>query len=91
MKTILPRVLALAGLVAVAGCGNGNKAPNDMATGKSDMAQKAGPPDLGCYANPTTSIQLLNSCPPAGVTVDQIDKKPTLPLLNPDGTRPPLP
>jgi hypothetical protein len=84
MKTILLGMLTSVALLA--GCG-GNKETSHT----PDMAHAAGPPDLGCYANPQTSTQILNSCPPSGVTVDKIDKHPTLPLLNADGTRPPLP
>jgi hypothetical protein len=89
MKTILIGVLSSACLALLPGCGN--KATT--ATPTIDMAKMpmVGPPDLGCYANPQTSNELLNSCPPSGVSVDKIDKHPTLPLLNADGTRPPLP
>jgi hypothetical protein len=87
MKTIL-MAMAVSLLALSAGCDD----DTTMAP-MADLAQApAGPPDLGCYGSPqTTSIALLNSCIPAGVTVDVIDKNPTLPLLNPDGTRPPLP
>jgi hypothetical protein len=88
MKTILLGVLSSACLAVLPGCGN-----KTTTSHTPDMAklQMLGPPDLGCYANPQTSNELLNSCPPSGVSVDQIDKHPTLPLLNADGTRPPLP
>ncbi len=81
MRTTMAVVLTVICSVAAA-CGH--KSSN----GSADMS---GPSDLGCYANPQTSTEILNSCPPPGVTVDQVDKRPTLPLLNPDGTRPPLP
>ena len=46
------------------------------------------PPDeVECFANPTNHAQLINACTDA----EAIDKNPTLPLLNADGTLPPLP
>lgn len=44
-------------------------------------------PDLSCFANPTTHIEIINACTPA----QALDKTPVLPLLRPDGTLPPLP
>jgi hypothetical protein len=92
MKTSF-RALFSAGLflLGVAGCNNGNKSMQDLGGGQGDIAMAQSPPDLGCYATPTTSLQILNSCPPSGVQVDQVDKRPTLPLLGAGGTRPPLP
>jgi hypothetical protein len=79
--------VSLFALAGVVGCND----KNDTTT-TPDMTQvQAGPPDMGCYADPKQGVEFLNSCLPAGVTIDQIDKNPTLPLLNPDGTRPALP
>lgn len=44
-----------------------------------------GAPD--CYLNPTTHEEIINACTDA----EKIDKKPVLPLLNPDGSLPALP
>lgn len=44
--------------------------------------------DMQCFDNPMRHDELINSCASG---VERIDKNPTLPLLNPDGTRPPLP
>lgn len=40
-----------------------------------------------CYENPQTHLEIINACTDA----EQIDKNPTLPLLEPDGSLPPLP
>ncbi len=49
----------------------------------------SGPTDDGpeCYTNPTTHVQIINACGDA----ETITKSPNLPLLNDDGTLPPLP
>jgi hypothetical protein len=40
-----------------------------------------------CFTNPTTHFQIINACTDASF----VDKTPTLPLLNPDGSLPPIP
>ena len=57
----------------------------DMQVAPADMTPRG--PDLGCYANPVTYQALLNAC----TTAQAIDKTPVTPLLNQDGTLPPLP
>ncbi|MDX2019007.1 MAG: hypothetical protein SF187_02105 [Deltaproteobacteria bacterium] len=56
-----------------------------------DAAAPNGPPDAAsgpaCFANPATHAELINACTDAV----KIEKNPTLPLLRPDGTLPPLP
>jgi hypothetical protein len=87
-------------LALVAGCSdntpnNNNGAPDfammappDMAMAPTgDMAQPVVGPDLGCFMNPMTHIQIINAC----TNAMQTDKTPVLPLLNKDGTLPPLP
>ncbi|WP_223641701.1 hypothetical protein [Corallococcus sp. EGB] len=85
MSTRMMRLLAAGALtvLALTGCGDDKKPdPN--------------PPDDGtpteeetCFKTPAdTNNEIINSCPPAGVT--QITKNPTLPL-NADGTLPSLP
>ncbi len=44
-----------------------------------------GAPD--CNMNPMTHVEIINACTDA----EKIDKQPVLPLLNPDGSLPPLP
>jgi hypothetical protein len=46
-----------------------------------------GPPDASCFENPTTYDEIINAC----TTAQKVLKDPDLPLLNPDGTLPPLP
>ena len=40
-----------------------------------------------CFQNPTTHIEIINACTDA----TPVNKTPVTPLLNPDGTLPPLP
>jgi hypothetical protein len=44
-------------------------------------------PDASCFENPTTHEEIINAC----TTAQKVEKKPNLPLLNPDGTLPQLP
>ena len=88
MKRIAMLMLAalLLGAGALAGCGDDEKAPaanND--TTNNDTANNDGP---DCFeGTPTTHLELLNACTDAV----GIEKNPTLPLLEADGTLPPLP
>jgi hypothetical protein len=43
--------------------------------------------DAGCWTAPTTYVQIINACTDAA----SVDKMPTLTLLQPDGSLPPLP
>jgi len=76
MKTL--RTLAVLAIVGAAACG-------DSSSGSPDGP--AGTPDAGCFTNPTTNDEIINAC----TTAVGIDKKPVLPLLNSDGSLPPLP
>jgi hypothetical protein len=69
-----------------------------LLAGCSDDGGKNDPPDAGpdvdappaCFAGePRTHTELMNACTAAGV--EKIDKRTVLPLLNADGTLPPLP
>jgi hypothetical protein len=42
---------------------------------------------LDCFPHPTTHVEIINAC----TTAQEIDLTPVLPLLNMDGTLPPLP
>jgi hypothetical protein len=74
-------VFALAGL---AGCGDNKQGTPDMGP-SPDMTTVS--PDMGCYGNPQTHVELLNAC----TNAQAVDKTPVTPLLNADGTLPPLP
>lgn len=63
--------------------GDGGDGGSGGATGGGGGA--GGGPD--CYTNPTTHEEIINACTDA----EKVDKQPVLPLLNPDGTLPPLP
>jgi hypothetical protein len=43
--------------------------------------------DASCFENPTTHEEIINAC----TTAQKVEKKPNLPLRNPDGTLPQLP
>jgi hypothetical protein len=73
----------LTGLLFVAGCGDGDSKANRADAGSADDA--AGGPD--CYENPTTHLEIINACTDA----EKVVRDPVLPLLEPDGTLPPLP
>lgn len=97
---LLPAAALLA--FALAGC-NGDdtsvphESPPDSGTtqadsstgggdsGAGDSGQAGGEPD--CYPNPKTHHEIINACTDA----QAVDKKPVLPLLQPDGSLPPLP
>lgn len=86
MKNIIKLSLAF----ALAACGSDNKAtPDSQVIHEVDAAVDA-PAAPDCFTGtPTTHDQIINACPAQGVT--RIMKHPTLPLLNADGSLPPLP
>jgi hypothetical protein len=65
------------------GTADGGNPMNDGSTG--DGATDSGPPS--CYTNPRTHYEIINACTDA----QSFDKNPRLPLLQPDGSLPPLP
>ena len=65
--------------------GNGGQGGAGGATGGGGAGGTGGAPD--CVMNPTTHEEIINACTGA----EKIDKQPVLPLLNPDGSLPPLP
>lgn len=69
-------------LCFVAACGNDPKVRQDAA-----VIVDAGAPDASCFENPQTHYEIINGC----TTAQQIFKDSHPPLLNPDGTLPPLP
>ena len=82
----LPFVLvcSMASMVSLAACGDNNGGRDQPDAGVD------GPVAPKCFeGTPTTHVQLMNACVTADV--EKIDKRPTLPLLNSDGTLPLIP
>lgn len=74
-------------LVLLAGCGDGGaSSPKDAAAEPADSGTDA-PPDAACFDNPQTHDEIINAC----TTAQKIFKPGVPPLLNADGTLPPLP
>lgn len=84
MKTLASIFLALP-LAFTGACGDDHSAPKDAAG--DAMPVDGGTPDADCFMNPQTHEEIINAC----TTAQKVTKNPTLPLLNPDGTLPPLP
>ncbi|MGN6106633.1 MAG: hypothetical protein ACTHU0_16120 [Kofleriaceae bacterium] len=79
----VPTLLATLGLVFAAACGDDS--PNRPADAGVDAP--SAPPDASCFENPQTHEQIINACTPA----QKIYKDSQPPLLQPDGSLPPLP
>ena len=89
---------ALAASFVVVACDNSSGTPHDnppvdsgtgghdTGTGGNDGGND-GSPTPDCFTNPKTHFEIINACTDAA----KVDKKPTLPLLQPDGSLPPLP
>jgi hypothetical protein len=76
---------ALLGSLASACSGDGDGGGNDQPDAGIDA-----PVTPTCFeGTPTTHEQLINAC--VAVDIEKIDKRPTLPLLNNDGTLPLIP
>ena len=80
----------LALIFALAACGGSDsKTPDAQVIHEVDAAVDA-PMGPDCFTGtPTTHDEIINACPDPGVT--RIIKHPNLPLLNADGSLPPLP
>jgi hypothetical protein len=89
-RLALGAVLALS-LASIAACGNDAATTVDakVIQDPPDANVDAAPTqsDANCITAPTTADEMLNACTDSM----KIDKKPTLPLLNADGSLPPLP
>lgn len=72
-------------LVFVAACGDDGGSPRD-APGPFDAGVDGGL-DASCFDNPQTHEQIINAC----TTAQKIYKDSHPPLLNADGSLPPLP
>lgn len=75
-------IFATLGLALVAACGDDGNHPKD-----APQQIDAGTPDASCFNNPTTHEEIINACTDA----QKIYKDSHPPLLNQDGTLPPLP
>jgi len=82
MKRLM--ILVALSLAFTTACSDSNEAPKDAG---QDATSDAGGPDASCFTNPTTNYEIINAC----TTAQKIYKNPVLPLLNPDGSLPPLP
>ncbi|HTR55962.1 MAG TPA: hypothetical protein VMJ10_35040 [Kofleriaceae bacterium] len=72
-------------LAFAAACGNSSSAPKDA--GGDAAVTDGGGVDASCFTNPQTHYEIINAC----TTAQKIYKDSHPPLLNPDGTLPPLP
>lgn len=72
------------GLLLAAACGDRGVHAHDAAV--HDAGGDA-PPDASCFENPQTHHEIINAC----TTAQKIYKDSHPPLLEPDGTLPPLP
>ena len=79
----------LAAPLALIACGDdGNKAKTDGSVAiDAAVVDAAAAPDASCFTNPTSNVEILNAC----TTAQQIFKDSHPPLLNADGSLPPLP
>ena len=78
------RLLIALSLFAAA-CGDNRKGPADSGLPADAAVDSA--PDASCFMNPTTNDEIINAC----TTAQKYYKDSHPPLLNPDGTLPPLP
>ncbi len=77
-------------VLAIAGCSSDSKATIDAPVIHEVDAAIDAPPGADCFAGtPVTHEQIINACTDSSVT--RIIKHPNLPLLNSDGSLPPLP
>ena len=80
-------------LCAAAACGDSDPSgdPIDAPTGTTidaPVGPDANPgPDASCFDDPETYLEIINACTDAV----KIDRNPLLPLLEEDGSLPPLP
>jgi hypothetical protein len=100
MNWLAAALLALSASFAVIACGgdddgNGGQPDArvivDIDSGVIDAStvDVASGADADCITDPQTSAEITNACTDPSVT--KIDKHPTLPLLLPNGSLPPLP
>ncbi len=86
MRTLLTSVA----LVLATACGeNASAVKNDAPLARDAGTDATVGPDAACFENPQTDNELANGC--TTPDVERIFKPSNPPLLNPDGTLPPLP
>jgi len=86
----MTKIIITALLLGSCGSNDNNNVKTDAQTIHEGDAAVDAPAAPDCFTGtPTTHDELINACPPAGTT--RIFKTVHLPLLNPDGTVPPLP
>lgn len=83
MRALSSLFLALALGALLTSCDDGGS------NGDPDAGPDADEPPPCFMGTPTTHEELINACTPA--TVEKFNKRPTLPLVGPDGALPPLP
>lgn len=81
----MKRILLILALGSVAACSDDPDPTADASTLDAGSADGGSEPD--CVQSPTTHAEIINAC----TTSQHVDKTPVLPLLNSDGTLPPLP
>jgi len=87
-KVILAPLAVAVALFAYAGCSSDDSAGNPSRdAGQGDAGLSDINPAPECYEHPTTHEEIINACTDAA----KILKNPKLPLLGPNGERPPLP
>ncbi|MDI3281856.1 hypothetical protein [Polyangium sp. 15x6] len=75
-------------LVLLAGaCGEDNPPADPSGSSSSSGAGGAGGAGPECFTEPTSHVEIINACTDA----EKVDKTVNLPLLNADGSLPPLP
>lgn len=98
-QIILACGFVLCGAIAVSACDG--QTPSDSGSTSSSSASSSSGGEGGaggaggaggngganCVSDPKTHIEIINACTDA----EKVDKVVKLPLLNPDGTLPPLP
>lgn len=85
--TKIAMLFSLACVAFGAGCGDDGAGGHDAAVPSDAASGDAAGPDASCFDNPTTHDQIINAC----TTAQKIYKDSHPPLLQPDGSLPPLP
>lgn len=101
MKMLVPTIL-LGAVCFTSGCGDENPststASSSSSSGNGSSSSGAGGEggaggggagggEPACYTDPKTHVEIINACTDA----EMVDKVVNLPLLQPDGSLPPLP
>lgn len=82
------RTIFLVGSLVFAGaCGDDKPTVHDDAAVIDAGVDASNAPDASCFENPQTHEQIINAC----TTAQKIYKDSHPPLLEPDGSLPPLP